>query len=116
MENLSSSPGKGEFEGYIYLLEYISDNKNLEIKYSTKIEDAPLPDLLRQSSIKTDNQLMVFPDSIWQDLQNYCISTGEYIMFYQGGWIDHCTHVPGTVAQYNADSGYNVAYTAGMAL
>ena len=37
-------------------------------------------------------------------------------MFYQGGRIDHCTHVPGTVAQYNADSGYNVVYTAGMAL
>ena len=116
MENLSSSPGKGDFEGFIYLLGYISDNKNLEIKHYAKIEDAPLSDLLRQSSIKTDNQLMVFTDSIWQDLQNYSISTTAYIVFYQGGRIDDCTHVPGIVAQYSADSGYNAAYTAGMAL
>ena len=37
-------------------------------------------------------------------------------MFYQCGPIDHDTHVPGPVAQSSAESEYNAACTAGMAL
>ena len=43
-------------------------------------------------------------------------STGAYIIFYQGGPIDHGTHVPVPVAQSSAESEYNSACTAGMAL
>ena len=37
-------------------------------------------------------------------------------MFYQGGPIDNCTHVPDTVSQSIAESEYNAAYTSGMAI
>ena len=37
-------------------------------------------------------------------------------MLYQGGPIDHFTHVPGIISQYSAESEYNVAFTAVMAL
>ena len=37
-------------------------------------------------------------------------------MSHKGGQIDHCTHVPGTVAQYSAKSKYSSEYTAGTAL
>ena len=37
-------------------------------------------------------------------------------MFYQGGPIDHCTHVPGPFYQSSAESEYNTACTAGMNL
>ena len=51
---------------------------------------------------------------------HYChytgISTGAYIIFYQGGPIDHVTHVPGPVSQSSADSEYNSACTGGMDL
>ena len=36
--------------------------------------------------------------------------------FYQGGPIDHGTHLPGPVAQSSAESEYNAAWIAGMAL
>ena len=40
--------------------------------------------------------------------QEYCTdtgrSTGAYILFYQGGPIDHGTHVPGTVSQSSVES------------
>ena len=39
-----------------------------------------------------------------------------YIIFYQGGPIDHGTHVSGPVAQSSAESKYNTAFTAGMGL
>ena len=57
-----------------------------------------------------------FSDSSWQ----YCPDTGRsteaYIIFYQGGTIDHGTHVPGPVAQSSSESENNAACTAEMAL
>ena len=38
------------------------------------------------------------------------------MIFYQGGPIDHGTHVPGPVAQSGAESEYNAACTAVIAL
>ena len=59
---------------------------------------------------------MYFSDSSWQDCPDTERSTGEYIIFYQGGPIDHVTHVPGPVSQYSAESEYNAACTAGRVL
>ena len=68
------------------------------------MNDAPVTDLLRQASIKTENQLMYFSDSSWKDCPDTVRSTGAYIIFYQGGKIDHGTFVPGPVAQSSAES------------
>ena len=59
---------------------------------------------------------MAFYDSSWEDCPDTGRSTGAYIILYQGGPIDHGTHVPGPVAQSSAESEYNAACTAGMAL
>ena len=80
------------------------------------MNDAPVTDLLRQASIKTDNQLMDFSDSSWKDCPDNGIIKWAYIIFYQGGTIDHGTHVPGPVAQLSAKSEYNTACTTGMDL
>ena len=69
------------------------------LKYYTDMNDAPVTDLLRQASIKTENQLMDFSDSSWQDCSDTGRITGAYIIFYQGGPIYHGTHVPGPVYQ-----------------
>ena len=86
------------------------------MKYYADLNDAPVTDLLRQSNIKTKNHLMDFSDSSWQDCPDTGRGTGEYNIFYQGGPIDHGTHVPGPVSQSSAESEYNAACTAGMAL
>ena len=59
---------------------------------------------------------MTFSDSSWQDCLDTGRSTGEYMICYQGGPIDHGTHVPGPVAQSSTESEYNAACTAGMDL
>ena len=86
------------------------------LKYYADINDAPVTDLMRQASIKTENHLMAFSDSSWQDFPNTGRSTRAYIIFYQGEPIDHVTHVPGPVSQSSAESEYNEACTTGMAL
>ena len=80
------------------------------------MNDAPVTDLLRQVSIKTENHLMSFSDSSWKYFPETGRSTGAYIIFYQGGSIDHGTHVPGPVSQSSSGSEYNAACKAGMAL
>ena len=63
------------------------------------MNDVPVTDLLTQASIKTENQLMSFYDSIWQKYLGTGIIIVAYIIFFQGGKIDHGTHVTGLVAQ-----------------
>ena len=80
------------------------------------MNDAPVTDILIQDNIKTKNHLMDFYDSSWQDCPDTGRSTGAYIIFYQGGPIDHGTHVPVPVSQSSAESEDNAACTAGMDL
>ena len=92
------------------------DNKTLGLKYYADLNDAPVTNLLRQANIKTKNHLMDFSDSIWQDFPDTGRSTGAHIILYQGGPIDHGTHVTGPVSQSSAESEYNAACTSGMTL
>ena len=104
----SANPGKVYFEGLVHLLRYIRDNNTLVLKYY-----ASMNDLLRQSIIKSENQLMDLFDSSCPDTG---ISTGAYIIFFQGGTIYHGTNVTGPVSQSSAEIEYNAACTAGITL
>ena len=73
LEKFSTNSGKVHFEGLVHLLRYIRDNTTLGLKYYANMNDAPVSDILIQSSIKTENQLMVFSDFSWQDVPD----TGE---------------------------------------
>ena len=94
LEKFSANPGKVHFEGLVHILRYIRDNNNLGLKYYADMNDAPVSEILRQTSIKTENQLIAFSDFSW----TYCPDTGRstvsYIIFYQVVSIDHGTHVP----------------------
>ena len=103
LANFSSNPCIVHVEVLVLLLRYIKDNKILGLKYYVDMKDAPIYDLSTQSSIKTENKLMVFSDSSEQYCTENGRSTGAYILFYQGGPIDHGTHIPGTVAQSSAE-------------
>ena len=99
LAKFSANPGKVHSEVLLHILRYIRDNKTLGLKYYADINDAPISDLLRQASIKTENHSTDFSGSSWQDFSDTGRSTGAYIIFYQGGPIYHVTHVPVPVAQ-----------------
>ena len=86
------------------------------LKYYIYMNDATITDLLRQAIIKTENHLMDFSDSSWQDCPDTDRSTRAYIIFYQAGPINHGTHVPEPVAQSSEESEYNEACTTWMAV
>ena len=66
---------------------YIRDNKTLVLKYYADLNDAPVTHLMRKASIKTDNHLMDFSDSIWQDFPDTGRSIGAYIIFIKVGQL-----------------------------
>ena len=103
LANFSANPGKVHFEVLIHILRYIRYNKTLGLKHYADMNDAPVTYLLRQASIKNENYLMAFSDSSWQDCPDTGRSTGACIIFYQGGEIEHDTHVTGLVAQSSAE-------------
>ena len=76
LAKFSANPDKVHFEGLVHLLRYIRDNKTLGLKYHADMNDATVTDLLRQSSIKTENHLMDFSDSSSQDFPDTGRSTG----------------------------------------
>ena len=69
------------------------------MKCYADMNDTPVSEILRQASIKTENHLMDFSDFSWHYCPDTSRSTRAYITFYQGGTINHGTHVPGPIAQ-----------------
>ena len=59
---------------------------------------------------------MAFSDSSWQYFTDTGRSTEAYIIFYQGGKIEHVTHVLGPVAQSSTEIEYNAAYDSEISL
>ena len=116
LENFSSNPGKVNFEGLVHLLRYIRYNKTLGLNYYADMKDEHLFYLLIQANNKTENRFMALYDSSWKYWPYTGRSTGAYIIFYQGGPIDHGTHVPVPFARSSAESEYNTSYTAVMDL
>ena len=108
------NPGKVYFVGLVHLLKYIRENKTLGLKYYVDVNDAPVYDLLRQSSIRTENHLMNSSDSSWQVCPYTGRCTWAYIIFFHGGPIENSTHVPGPVAHSNEEIEEDEVCTAGM--
>ena len=66
------------------------------LKYYSKIEDELLSEILIQASINTENQLMMFFDSRFQECLDNDRSTGAYILFIKvDQWIiEHILQMP----------------------
>ena len=116
LAKFSSNPGKVNFELLVHSLRYIRDNKTLGLNYYDNMKDAPLSDLMIKASINNENKLIDFSDSSWIYCPDTGRHTGAYNIFYQGGTIDHGTHVTVPVYQSSSESEYNVECTAGMNL
>ena len=95
LAKFSVNPGKVQFEGLDHLLRYISDNNNLGLKYYANMNNAPVTDLLRQASIKTENHWMAFSGSSYK----YCPATGRST----GAYINFLKVVPLTISHMLQD-------------
>ena len=51
--------------------------------------------------------MFTFSDSSWDDDHDTSISTGGYLIFYQGGVIDQSSNMPMPIAMSSAEAEYN---------
>jgi hypothetical protein len=71
--------------------------------------------MLKINNITPSRNLFTFSDSSWDDDFDTSRSTGGYLIFYQGGVVDHSSNMPGPVAMSSAEAEYNEACLACMA-
>jgi hypothetical protein len=71
--------------------------------------------MLRLNNITPSRNLFTFTDSSWDDDFDTSRSTGGYLIFYQGGVVDHSSNMPIPVAMSSAEAEYNQACLACMA-
>ena len=76
LAKFSENTGKVHYEGLVHILRYSRDNNTLGLKYEADMNDAPVSDMLRQASIKTENHLMAFYDYSWRDFPDTSRITG----------------------------------------
>ena len=67
------------------------------------------------NDIVPSRKLFTFSDSSWDDDFDTSRSTGGYLVFYQGGVVDHSSNMPVTDAMSSAEAEYNEACLAYMA-
>ena len=53
--------------------------------------------------------MFTFCDSSWDDDYDTSRSTGGYLVFYQGGVVDHSSNMPIPVSMSSAEAEYNEA-------
>jgi hypothetical protein len=71
--------------------------------------------MLKLNNIVPTRNLFTFSDSSWDDDHDTSRSTGGYIIFYQGGAVDHSSNMPGPIAMSSAEAEYNECCLACMA-
>ena len=99
-------PGEKNFLALIHLLRYFSQHTQYGLTFYSNIEDAPIYKMLRENKITPSRKLFTFTDSSWDDDFNTSRSTGGYIIFYQGGVVDHSSNMPIPVAMSSAEAEY----------
>jgi hypothetical protein len=111
----SRMPGEKHFLALIHLLRYLSQHTQYGLTFYSNIEDAPIYKMLKENKITPSRKLFTFTDSSWDDDFDTSRSTGGYIIFYQGGVVDHSSNMPIPVAMSSAEAEYNEACLACMA-
>ena len=108
-------PGEKHMLALIHLLKYLRQHTQYGLRYYAILEESPIYKMLKVNNITPSRNLFTFSDSSWDDDFDTSRSTGGYLIFHQGGVVDHSSNMPGPVAMSSAEPEYNEACLACMA-
>ena len=110
-----SLPGEKHFQALLHLLHHIRCHPPKALCYYRDTAQSPLHSLLATAQVTLhDNTMVTMCDSSWGDCADHK-STGSYLVFFQGGVIDHSSFVPNMVALSSAKAEICAMTIAGMA-
>jgi hypothetical protein len=115
LAKFSRAPGEKHILALVHLLRYLSQHTQYGLTFYSDITHSPIYKMLKQNDIQPSRNLFTFTDSSWDDDPDTSRSTGGYLIFYQGGVVDHSSNMPGPVAMSSAEAEYNEACLACMA-
>jgi hypothetical protein len=98
------------------LHSYLRDNNNYGIRFFSNYATSPLYQHLKINNLPTDQFLVAMSDSLWNDDVDSSRRTGDFLIFYMGGIIDHSLNMPDLVVLSFAEAEYNQACVATLAL
>jgi hypothetical protein len=71
------------------------------------VTNYPIYQLLQENNITPSIKKFTFCDSSWDDAHDTSRSTGGFLIFYQGGIVDHSSNMPEPEATRSAAAEYN---------
>ena len=115
LAKFSNAPGMKHFRAMVWLVGYMSTTKDKGIRYYHNDEDSPIYKLLQRNNIPaSEDGLITFTDSSWQDCPDTGRSTSGRISTINGGAVDHGSRVPVPVAMSTGEAEYLGAGNACM--
>jgi hypothetical protein len=105
----SNHPGEKHIRALIQLLHYIKHHTKLWLTYYYDVTTSPVYQLLQENNITPPRHMFTFCDSSWDDDHDTSKFTGGFLIFYQGGVVDHSSNTPELVAMISAEAEYNEA-------
>ena len=86
----SSNPGIKHYRGLLHLIGYVKAHPAKGIQFYRYIKDSPTFKLLQENDIHiSENSVVVFTDSSWNDCVDTGRSTGGYNILIKGGPVDY---------------------------
>ena len=115
LAKFSHNPGIIHFRALLHLIGFLKNTSYKGLKFFSDFKCSSVYKLLINNNIKTtEDSVIIFSDSSWNDCIDTGRSTGGYISFNQGGPADYGSHLPVPVAMSSGEAEYISAAVACM--
>ena len=115
LAKFSNNPGVIHFRAILHLIGFIKSTSSKGIKFYANIKHSPIHKMLKDNNIQiTEETVLTFTDSSWNDCVDTGRSTGGYIILRQAGAVDYGSHLPVPVAMSSGEAEYISAAVACM--
>ena len=99
----------------LHLIGFLKSTSSKGIKFYADIKLSSIYKMLKENDIQiTEETILTFTDSSWNDFIDTGRSTGGYIILRQAGAVDYGSHLPVTVAMSSGEAEYISAAVACM--
>ena len=113
LAKFNALPGRNHYKALIHLLHHIRTHRlDYGLKFYSPDDKPPIYDLVKQvlpDFDPDDHPILLFSDSSWQDCIDSSRSTGCYIAYIYGSFVDGASFVPVPIALSSAEAEYNAA-------
>ena len=103
----AKNPEVVHFIALLHLVGFLKNSSNKGLRFYSKIESSPLFQILKNNNLQiTEDTVVTFTDSSWNDCVDTGRSTCGNLAMTQGGAADCSSHLPVPVAMSSGEAEY----------